>query len=97
MKLWVFYIFLISLHIQLSFAENDDIINDDKDCDVNYECAPRDQCQWYQDKLIDVKDEKNYKLKNEKFEFLRSLVCNRVVKKICCPLREGFKKTTPNV
>ena len=56
-------------------------------CADNFECTDRERCDWYQNRLLEIKSANDSRLKSEIFQYLRSLVCNRKLKKICCPMR----------
>ena len=75
----------VSLVLLCSFFQIVLTANDDE-CEVNYNCTFRDECIWYQKKLNQIKKERNAKIKQDIFQDLRSLVCNRTEKKICCPM-----------
>ena len=63
----------------------------EQECDDNFECTDRERCDWYQNKLLEIKSSNDSRLKSEIFQYLRSLVCNRKLKKICCPMRYELK------
>ena len=72
---------------------------EDRDCEESFWCSPSESCEFYQQQLIQIQNTREVETKKEIFSKLRSLVCNKKSRKVCCPLNEKALEnvTEPNV
>ena len=62
----------------------------DKTCDRGYECVKRDECEFYQAEIQKSKElTKRSKAWNDIIQNLRSLICNKAKRKVCCKVQSG--------
>ena len=81
-------VLILSVHASHAFSHST--------CDSSNVCKYYKQCEYYQDLVKQIKQEKNIEKRIDLVTNLKSRVCDRVNRFVCCPVEVDKLKQTRN-